>query len=367
MIRVAQVVGKMNGGGVESVVMNYYRAICRENIQFDFIIDSDSRLVPFEEIEALGGRVFLVPPYQKQFSYQRQIRMLFKEERWRIVHSHVNTLSVFPLSAAKSARVPVRIAHSHSSSGGGRGESARDVLKSLLRKTSNLYPTHRIACSKVAGDWLFGENENYMIIRNAVDIGAFKSSLSERMEARRALGLSKTAFVVGHIGRMAPQKNHRRLLEIFAALKCVEKDSILLLAGDGPLEFEVKEQVKRLGLADSVRFLGYIDNSTCLYNAMDVFCLPSLYEGLPVVGVECQASDTPILASTEVTPEAAMTSLMDFESLSASDSDWAQHLLSMRERALTPDDENSLAQFDIALNAIKLAKVYESCLEGLDG
>lgn len=118
-IRVAQVVGKMVGGGVEAVVMNYYRHIDRSKVQFDFLVDSDSTLVPREEIESLGGRVFEIPPYQHVVEYQRELQRLFKEENWKIVHSHINALSVFPLRAAKKAGIPVRIAHSHSTSGKG--------------------------------------------------------------------------------------------------------------------------------------------------------------------------------------------------------------------------------------------------------
>lgn len=112
-IRVAQVVGKMVGGGVEAVVMNYYRHIDRSKVQFDFLVDSDSTLVPREEIESLGGRIFEIPPYQHAIEYQRELQSLFTQEGWKIVHSHINALSVFPLRAAKKAGVPVRIAHSH--------------------------------------------------------------------------------------------------------------------------------------------------------------------------------------------------------------------------------------------------------------
>ena len=131
-IRVAQVVGKMVGGGVEAVVMNYYRHIDRSKVQFDFLVDSDSTLVPREEIESLGGRIFEIPPYQHAIEYQRELQSLFTQEGWKIVHSHINALSVFPLRAAKKAGVPVRIAHSHSTSG--KGEFAKNALKDCFRQ-----------------------------------------------------------------------------------------------------------------------------------------------------------------------------------------------------------------------------------------
>lgn len=138
-IRVAEVMGKMLGGGVETVVMNYYRHVDRSRVQFDFLVNSDSALIPQDEIESLGGRVFFVPPYQRQFVYQRKLVDLFRKYRWPIVHSHVNALSVFPLRAAKKAGVPVRIAHGHSTSG--KGEPIKNVIKTTLRSFSSVYST----------------------------------------------------------------------------------------------------------------------------------------------------------------------------------------------------------------------------------
>lgn len=186
-IRVAQVVGKMLGGGVEAVVMNYYRHIDRSKVQFDFLVDSDSTLVPREEIESLGGRVFEIPPYQHVVEYQRELQRLFKQEGWKIVHSHINALSVFPLRAAKKAGVPVRIAHSHSTSG--KGEYAKNALKAVLKTQSNRYPTHRFACSQFAGEWLFGKAEHFEVVYNAIDLDRFRFNAEARAQARADLGL----------------------------------------------------------------------------------------------------------------------------------------------------------------------------------
>ncbi len=186
-IRVAQIVGKMNGGGVEAVVMNYYRHIDRSKVQFDFLVDSDSTLIPREEIESLGGRVFEIPPYQHVVEYQRELQRLFKQEGWKVVHSHINALSVFPLRAAKKAGVPVRIAHSHSTSG--KGEYAKNTLKAVLKTQSNRYPTHRFACSKFAGEWLFGKDSNFEVVYNAIDLDRFSFNAEARAQARADLGL----------------------------------------------------------------------------------------------------------------------------------------------------------------------------------
>lgn len=186
-VRVAQVVGKMVGGGVEAVVMNYYRHIDRSKVQFDFLVDSDSTLVPRDEIESLGGRVFEIPPYQHIAEYQRELQRLFKQEGWKIVHSHINALSVFPLRAAKKAGVSVRIAHSHSTSG--KGEYAKNALKAVLKTQSNRYPTHRFACSQFAGEWLFGKAAHFEVVYNAIDLDRFRFNAEARAQARADLGL----------------------------------------------------------------------------------------------------------------------------------------------------------------------------------
>lgn len=358
--RVAMVMGKMLGGGVESVIMNYYRSIDRSQVQFDFLVDSDSTLVPREEIESLGGRVFEIPPYQRVAEYQRELRALLEREGWPIVHSHVNALSVFPLRAAKKAGVPIRIAHSHSTSG--RGEHAKNVLKAVLKTQANRYPTHRIACSRLAGDWLFGKGADYTVMRNAVDLSAFSPDAADRARERELLGVSDGQLLVGHIGRFMEQKNHEFLLEVFKELLGLRPGSVLALAGEGPLMERTRERARNLGIDGSVLFLGTRSDAPSLYRAFDVFCLPSLYEGLPMVGVECQASQTPILASGAITPEAAATSLMEFEPLDSGPDVWARRLLGMAGKRPGGRDLEAIRDFDIASASSKLLSFYRSAM-----
>lgn len=228
-IRVAQVMGKMRGGGVEAVVMNYYRHIDRSKVQFDFLVDSDSTLIPREEIEALGGRVFKIPPYQHVAEYQRELQRLFEQEGWRIVHSHINALSVFPLRAAKKAGVPVRIAHSHSTSG--KGEHVKNALKTVLKTQSNRYPTYRFACSKFAGEWLFGKGADFEVVYNAIDLSRFRFNAGARAQARADLGLVGNQFAIGHVGRFTAQKNHAFLIDVFTEVVKRRDDAVLCLVG----------------------------------------------------------------------------------------------------------------------------------------
>ena len=328
-IRVAQIMGKWIGGGVESVVMNYYRHIDRSKIQFDFICDDDSTDIPYEEIEKLGGKVILIPPYQKVFKYHNALKKVLKDGNYKIVHSHINTLSVFSLFAAKCAGVPVRIAHSHSTTS--KKEKKRNLLKQILRPFSKTFATDYMCCSELAGRWLFGNKEydkgNVYLLNNAIDLDKFKYDEKVRKEKRKELNISDDTLVIGHVGRFVKTKNHRFLVDIFDEIHKEKKNSILLLAGQGPLMDEIKEKVKNLRLEDNVRFLGQKNDINELYQAFDVFILPSLYEGLPVVGVEAQATGLLCIFSDDVTKETKVLECTQFMSLKQSAKQWSNSIL----------------------------------------
>ena len=216
-IIVAQIMGKWVGGGVESVIMNYYRHLDHSKVQFDFICDEDSTRIPYDEIKKLGGRVFLVPKYQNLPKYLKALEKLFKENQYRIVHSNINTLSVFPLYAAKKAGVPIRISHSHSTSN--PKEWKRNLIKNILRPFSKRYATDYFACSELAGRYLFGnkafDQGEVKIIHNAIDIDKFKFDEVARKKLRKELGIKDSTVVIGHVGRFVQTKNHTFLVDVF--------------------------------------------------------------------------------------------------------------------------------------------------------
>lgn len=327
-LRVAHVVGKMVGGGVESVVMNYYRHVDRDRIQFDFIVDQDSTVVPQDEIEALGGRVVPVPPYQQPTEYMPALVSVFRDNGYRIVHSHLNALSLFPLTAARIAGVPVRIAHSHSTAGG--GELLRNALKYSLRPFSKLSATHLFACSRQAGEWLFGaravERGDATIWPNAIELARFAYNPTTRERLRRELGLSGR-FVVGHVGRFSNQKNHAFLIDVFAGIVRREPRAALLLVGDGELRSQVEERVRRLGLVGRVQFMGMRPDVADLYQAMDVFVVPSFYEGGPIVAVESQAAGLACVCSDACSPDVGLLSTTRFMALEQGAESWASTVL----------------------------------------
>lgn len=367
-IRIAQIIGKWVGGGVESVVMNYYRNIDRSKIQFDFICDNDSTNIPYEEIEQLGGKVILIPPYQKVFKYQKELRKVLKEGNYKIVHSHINTLSVFPLYAAKKVGIPVRIAHSHSTTN--KKEWKKNILKQVLRPFSKVFATHYFACTEHAGRWLFGnkeyDNGNVYLLNNAIDLNKFKYNEKKRKEKRKELSISDDTLVIGHIGRFMKQKNHEFLIEIFNEIHKKNKNSVLLLAGQGPLVDEMKQKVEELKMLNSVVFLGQRDDAAELYQAFDVFMLPSLYEGLGIVLIEAQCAGVPSFASTEVPEIAKVSNILDFIDLNTSKEMWADIIL---QSIKDYERKNYLKDcqkcgYDIKIEVKKLENEYKEFIKG---
>lgn len=361
-IRIAHIIGKWIGGGVESVVMNYYRHIDRTKIQFDFICDEDSTNIPYEEIDKLGGKVILIPPYQKVIKYHKELKRVFKEENYRIVHSHINTLSVFSLFAAKCAGVPVRIAHSHSTTN--KKEKKKNLMKQVLRPFSKIFATNYMCCSELAGRWLFGNKEydkgNVYLLNNAIDLDKFKYDEKIRENKRKELNIDDDTLVIGHVGRFVEQKNHRFLIDIFNEVHKQKENSILLLAGQGPLMEEMKEKVRNLGLEKNVKFLGQRDDISELYQAFDIFCLPSLYEGLPVVGVEAQATGNLCVFSNEMTKETKVLKTTEFLSLDQSTKKWADNILKNGKKYKKINTRNEVADngFDIYVEEKKLENYY---------
>lgn len=356
MIRVAQVMGYMDGGGVEQVVMNYYRHIDRSCVQFDFLVCEGSGMVPRDEIDQLGGRVFMVPGYKDLPRYMAELERLFREERWPIVHSHVNALSVFPLRAAKRAGVPVRIAHSHSTAG--RGEPLKNAAKAVLKRFSNAYPTHRMACSRYAGEWLFGKGADFDVLYNAIDLSRFFFDAEARAKARADLGLVGGQTVIGHVGRFMPQKNHRFLIDAFALAAQRRHDLVLVLVGSGEAEALAESWAAERGVADRVMFLGQRGDVDRLYQAFDAFALPSLYEGLCLVGVEAQAAGLPCLLSDRITREVDVTGAVQFLSIGDPER-WATALCEIQPGNRLPVRRSGFKDYDIECAAENLAARYE--------
>lgn len=359
-IRVAHILGKMVGGGVEAFIMNYYRHIDKEKVQFDFIIDSDSTVVPREEIEKLGGRIIEIPPYQHIFKYTKELKKVLKENKYKIVHSHLNSLSVFPLYCAWTVKVPVRIAHSHSTTN--KKEWKKNLIKRILKPFSKVFATDYFACSEHAGSWLFGNktfNEGKVtLIYNAIDVEKFRFNNETRSRIRKELNIDDK-YVLGHVGRFVKQKNHEFLIEIFNEVHKQNSSAVLLLIGDGPLESNIKQKVKELNLEEQVYFLGVRDNVNEYMQAMDVFVFPSLYEGLGIVAIEAQCSGLRCICSTEVPLEVKVSEQVCFNSIDDINS-WKNDILTENTSRVDITENIRNSQYEIAIESRNLLNKYLS-------
>ena len=353
-VRIAQIMGKMVNGGVDAVIMNYYRNIDRSKVQFDFVVDSDSTFIPREEIESLGGRIYIVPPYQKIGKYIPALVKLFKQNKYQIVHSNINTLSVFPLFAAQKAGVPVRIAHNHSTAA--KGETKKNILKYILRPFSKVFATHYAACSEYAGEWLFGkkamESGKVTIFNNAIDLNKFKFDKNVRNEVRKELDIEDN-FVIGHVGRLCFQKNQEFLIDVFKEVHRRNPNSVLLLIGDGEDKEKIEERIKNLS---GIILLGNRTDVDRLYQAMDVFVLPSKYEGLGNVVVEAQACGIPTIVSDRVPETVCISNGIVFLSLNAGIDTWAEKIINKMESISI--DSQAIKDFDINQQGVILQNFY---------
>ena len=356
-IRVLQVVTHMERGGLESMLMNYYKHVDRERVQFDFLVHRQERAAFDDEIESLGGRIYRLPrlvPWSK--SYLSALNHFFdKHPEYKVIHVHQDCLSSVILKAAAQHNVPVRVAHSHSAN---QDKNLKYPVKLWYKRFIPQYATNLFACGKDAGDWMFG-GASYQIINNAIDVAAYTYDPTKRQEMRRQLGLEND-FTIGHVGRFNQPKNHPFLIDIFAALLKKEPNAVLLLVGGGEGMSKMQEKVQELGIAEHVRFLGVRSDVADLMQAMDMFVLPSLYEGLPVTMVEAQAAGLPCIISDKVPPECILTEgLVDVMPLSASPSAWAEKILAKRAIPRTDRRAEIAAHgFDITTEAVKLQEFY---------
>ena len=367
-IRVAQIIGKWLGGGVESVVMNYYRHIDKEKIQFDFICDEDSTNIPYEEIEKLGGKVILIPPYQKVVKYHKELKKVLKEGKYKIVHSHINTLSVFSLFAAKCAGVPVRIAHSHSTTN--KKEKKKNLIKQVLRPFSKVFATNYMCCSEHAGRWLFGDKEydkgNVYLLNNAIDLDKFKYNEDVRLKTRKKLNICNDEIVFGHVGRFVQTKNQKFVLEVFNKFHKKNKKSKLIYVGQGPDLESVKFLTQKYHLTESVVFMGQCSNIFEIYQAMDVFLFPSLYEGLGMVLIEAQASNLPCVVSNNVPIEVKINDNVYFENINAGCQIWLntiENIIKYLNNRTSIVKLLSEKGYNIEIEAKKLQKKYFELIE----
>lgn len=355
MIRVLHIVTYMGRGGLETMIMNYYRHMDRSRVQFDFLVHRDFEADYEAEILELGGRIYRLPPLNPfSNSYLSRLDAFFESHpEYRIVHCHLDCMAGIPLKAAKKYGVPVRIAHAHSNN---QTKDSKYPLKLIFKRNIRKYATDLLACSRAAGCWMFC-GDDFLVMNNAIDVAKYVFSPESAVEVRRELDIPGDALLVGHVGRIDPPKNHEFLLRVFAKLP---ENARLLLVGDGQLRQTAEKQAHELGVADRVIFTGIRKDVPRLLQAMDVFVFPSLYEGLPVSLIEAQAAGLPCLISDRVPIECKKTDLVRQIPLDAGAEVWAEAALEAAGNPRTDtSDKIREAGFDIVRNARWLRDFYE--------
>ncbi len=355
-IRVLHVVTYMGRGGLETMIMNYYRNIDRSKVQFDFLTHRYERWDYDDEIESLGGKICNLPKLNPLSPrYLKALDNFFKEHKeYKIVHCHQDCLSGIVLKYAKKNGVPFTIAHSHSSS---QNKNLKYIIKLIAKKSIPEYADYLFACGKEAGEWMFDTSE-FTILNNAIDTKRYIYNEKKSMEMKKRLGITNK-FVIGHVGRFRQEKNHSFIIDIFRKVCEKEPNSVLLLVGDGPLEEYIKKKVEDLGLLDKVKFLGARNDVNDLMQSMDVFILPSLYEGIPLTMIESQASGLDCIISDKVPKECIVTKNVKSISLEKSSKYWASEIIKSKYKARESlYNEIQNAKFDIKSNAIWLQEFY---------
>lgn len=368
-IRILQCVTIMNRNGLENRLMDIYRNIDRSIIQFDFMTNRTEAGEFDEEITRLGGKVYHMSKIAPKsfFKYIAELKRFFEDHpEYKIVHSHLNTLSTWPLLMAKRAGVPVRIAHSRNAS---MDRNIKMLYKAFSRLFINGQATDRFACSKSAGIWLFGkkqvEKESFHVIPNAVQLDRFLYSEEKRQKMRNELGMTENELAIVCVARFSPQKNHAYLLKIFKEIKQKKQNSKLYLVGQGELEADIRNQIKALGLEASVVFLGSRSDVGDVLTAMDGFLFPSFYEGFGTVIIEAQCSALPMVASDTIPAETKLCDCVQFASIKEEPVVWADKLLSLIEENHRKDNSVLIREngYDIRQSYTWMQQFY---LEKLD-
>ena len=363
MIRVLNVVDGMSiGGGIQSFIMNVYRNMDREKVQFDFLLHRHNEYTYEPEIRSMGGRIFYSPGRKEGILKNKQgLDRFFKEHpEYRIVHFHASSLSyVEPLIAAYKHNVPIRIMHSHSTRIVGKAKYVHLLLHYFNKLNIWRYTTDYAACGEIAANWAFGGTEarkNVVILKNGIDLDHFSFRQEKRDSARLELNLVDK-YVICHVGRFEKVKNHEFLLQIFKQVLQKCRNAVLLLVGNGSLMDLVQQEAKELELSEHIRFLSVRSDMDRIYHAADCVVLPSLYEGFPITGVEAQATGVPFVMSDTITKEVAMKPNVRIVSLNAKPEEWADNILNNTERYIdnTPLIERGM---DIQTTEELLLRMY---------
>ena len=342
--------------GMTSVIYNYTKAMDRSGLQLSFMTYGELKPALRERFETLGEILFVSDRKQSTLAYVKDYLALLKAHRFDVVHIHGNSgTMLIEVLLAKLCGIRKVMIHSHST------RTNHPFVNAVLKRPMMWLAQECIACSEASGRWLYGSYP-HTLLNNAVELEKFRFREEARQQYRKEFGIRDEEFLIGHIGHFTEPKNHFFLIDIFAAYHRRQPDSKLLLISDGPRFAQVQEKVAQLGLRDAVIFAGRRSDAAEIYSAMDLFILPSVWEGLPLVMVEAQMNGLPLLVSDVVTKAAKCTDRVFYKPLDQGAEDWAKSLQVIREVHWDrrEDARETIARkgFDIHAEAEKLRKLY---------
>ena len=357
MKRILHIIGKMDRAGAETMLMNLYRHIDRSKVQFDFVTFTTDKGDYDDEILSLGGKIVPIVAKDSLGRMGKLYRFLKSHPEYNIVHSHVLLNNAFQLTAASLAGVKMRISHSHNTSNGGKGAIV-SAYEKLAKKTINRLATHKIACGSEASTYLYGDDDNVIILPNAVDVKAIQKTVNE---SRKNSPFDSNIINIIQVARFMPVKNHAFVLDIAAALQAKQTNFVIHFVGDGQLRTQIEEQVTNRKLTDHIKFWGLRTDVIELMANADLMILPSLHEGFPVVLVESQAAGLPTLVADKVAKEVDLgLGLVEFLSLENAEI-WAGKISKFQKITILNDiilNNFKVKGFDIYKNAQYLEQLY---------
>lgn len=302
-LKVMHFVSGFKNGGVEQVVLNYTSLLNKNyNIEESVIYQHMADPEKLRLSRQIGNRMYQIP-----FKKTHPIKNLYatynliKKQKPDIVHAHMNLVNFFPLMVAKFLGVPVRISHSHIAR-----DNVNSKLVPFLKKLNMFFATDLMACGEAAGKYMYG-NKNFTILYNAIDQSRYQFNKEYRKEIRQRYNIDKNTIILGSIGRNVKQKNQKFLIDIFANYLKINSNSLLMLIGNGLLSDDLDEYIRQKSCTDKVIRIKQVLSTEKYYSAFDVFLLPSLYEGLPVVAIEAQESGVTTLLSKNIDPTVMFT------------------------------------------------------------
>lgn len=369
-VKVLQVLDFINyNSGVSAVVTNYFFQLDPQRVQCDFLLYEMPEDAWMTRLTAAGAKVYATgkPSGRSMAEYERNVKDFFWQHAkdYDIVHVHIPNAAFIVLKYAKKYGIKVRILHSHNARGA--DGAVKKIRNYLLNQCGIRYANQYFACSVKAGNYLFGEKRcgQLVVLPNAIRLERYAFDEKKRKTIRDSLGVKEHELLLGHIGRFAEQKNHEGLLKIFAETRKRGMDTKLVLLGDGELREKTGQLAEELGIQDQVLFAGVVANVPDYLSAMDIFLLPSLYEGLPVVCVEAQAAGLPCLISDQVTREIALTDQVWFLANGDLDS-WCDRIRKISVEGRSRNAVKGLEQYDIVRQTRNLEERYLQYATGTD-